>query len=58
MFPKSFSVRAKLVASFGIMFLLSAALAGASLYFLRAVNDIAREMRDDHLPKTEMLGRI
>ncbi|WP_026175586.1 methyl-accepting chemotaxis protein [Methylobacterium sp. 88A] len=58
MFPKSFSVRAKLVASFGIMFLLSAALAGASLYFLRAVNDIAREMRDDHLPNTEMLGRI
>ncbi|MBD8903616.1 methyl-accepting chemotaxis protein, partial [Methylobacterium bullatum] len=58
MFPKSFSVRAKLVVSFGIMFLLSAALAGASLYFLRAVNDIAREMRDDHLPNTEMLGRI
>ncbi|WP_036303216.1 methyl-accepting chemotaxis protein [Methylobacterium sp. 77] len=52
------SIQAKLISSFGIVFLLVVALGGSSLYFLRAVNDVAREMRDDHLPNTEMLGKI
>ncbi|GJE19034.1 methyl-accepting chemotaxis protein [Methylobacterium marchantiae] len=58
MFIKSLSVQTKLIASFGLVFLLAVALGGSSLFFLRAVNDVAREMRDDHLPNTEMLGKI
>ena len=58
MLLRSVSVQTRLVASFGVIFLLSLLLAGASLYFLHSVNDIGREMRDDHLPNTEMLGKI
>ncbi|TXM72404.1 HAMP domain-containing protein [Methylobacterium sp. WL69] len=55
---KTLSIRAKLGLSFGTIFLLVLALGALSLFQLNAVNTVAREMRDDHLPDVQLLARM
>jgi len=52
------SIRTKLSLSFGTIFVLVLALGGLSLLHLNAVNTVAREMRDDHLPTTQLLAKM
>jgi methyl-accepting chemotaxis protein len=52
------SIRTKLFLSFGLVFLLVAGLGGAALMQLRAVNAVAREMRDERVPNVQLLGKI
>jgi methyl-accepting chemotaxis protein len=58
MFLKNLSLRAKLGLSFGVLCLLVLALGGLSLFQLNAVNTVAREMRDDHLPNVQLLAKM
>ena len=55
---KTLSIRAKLGLSFGTIFLLVLSLGALSLFQLNAVNTVAREMRDDHLPDVQLLARM
>jgi len=55
---RNLSIRAKLSMSFGVICLLVLALGGLSLFHLNAVNTIAQEMRDDHLPTTQLLAKM
>ncbi|MCJ2036365.1 methyl-accepting chemotaxis protein [Methylobacterium sp. J-068] len=52
------SIRTKLFLSFGLVFLLVAGIGGSALMQLRAVNAVAREMRDERLPNVQLLGKL
>ncbi|MBY0256631.1 methyl-accepting chemotaxis protein [Methylobacterium sp.] len=54
----SLSIRTKLFLSFGLVFLLVAGIGGSALMQLHAVNEVAREMRDERLPNVQFLGKI
>ena len=52
------SIRTKLFLSFGLVFLLVAAVGGSALLQLHAVNEVAREMRNDRLPNVQLLSKL
>ncbi|MDB5647962.1 methyl-accepting chemotaxis protein [Methylobacterium sp.] len=52
------SIRTKLFLSFGLVALLVAGIGGSALMQLRAVNAVAREMRDERLPNVQLLGKL
>ncbi|POR44503.1 methyl-accepting chemotaxis protein [Methylobacterium sp. V23] len=56
-FP-ALSIRTKLFLGFGLVFGLMAVIGGSALMQLRAVNAVAREMRDERLPNVQLLGKI
>ena len=58
MLLRALSIRAKLFLSFGIVFILVAGIGGLALLQLRAVNDVAREMRAERLPNVQLLGKM
>ncbi|MGU3360314.1 methyl-accepting chemotaxis protein [Methylobacterium sp. M6A4_1b] len=55
---RALSIRTKLFLSFGLVFGLVAVIGGSALMQLRAVNAVAREMRDERLPNVQLLGKM
>jgi methyl-accepting chemotaxis protein len=55
---RALSIRTKLFLGFGLVFGLVALIGGSALLQLRAVNAVAREMRDERLPNVQLLGKI
>ncbi len=57
-FLNRLSIRAKVVLAFGIVFLVTTALGAFAVQRLSAVNDVAKDIRDDALVGTRELGNI
>ncbi|MGX5775822.1 methyl-accepting chemotaxis protein [Methylorubrum zatmanii] len=54
----SISIKRKLIACFGLMFALVAALTCLSFYQIRVINDAGEDLGGNRLPATQALGRI